>query len=376
MEMIYFDSGATTAMDPRVVDYMADLMKTTYGNPSSTHKFGRNAKAIVEGSRKRIAAALNCNSSEIIFTSSGSEADNLVLRNAVKNLGVTRIISTPVEHAAVLKTVECLGENNNVEVVMLDLDHAGQVDLNQLQTLLSDSDAKTLVSLMYVNNEIGTILDVKKVSEICQEHKALFHTDGVQAVGHLPIDMEAIEVDFLVGSAHKFHGPKGVGFAYFKKGHGVQSMFTGGGQEKGARAGTENVHSIAGMAEALDFAVQDMEEDSKHILSVKKYMIEQLKDFMPSIKFNAGSDDLKNSAYHILSVQFPGNAPMLLFSLDINGVAVSGGSACQSGSNKGSHVLNAILSEEENQNTSVRISFSKYNKLSDVDRFIEVLKSL
>ena len=376
MELIYFDNGATTALDPNVVDYMADVMKSTMGNPSSTHKFGRSAKALIEGARKRIAKALNCSSAEIIFTGSGTEADNLIMRNAVENLGVERIVSTKIEHAAVLNTINCLVENKGVEAEYLSIDSDGEISVEELDRVLKQSSKKTLVALMYINNEIGSIMPMDAVSRCCRENAALLHTDAVQAVGHIPIDLETLDVDFLAGSAHKFHGPKGVGFCYFKKGHGVQSLLTGGGQEKGARAGTENVHSIAGMAEALDIAIRDMEEDTEKILVVKEYMINSLRSFMPGIVFNGCSGDLKRSAYHILSVQFPGNAPMLMFNLDLNGIAVSGGSACQSGSNKGSHVLNTFLDEQGRGNTSLRISFSKYNTKQDVDGLIKVLGSL
>ncbi|MGB0778217.1 MAG: cysteine desulfurase family protein [Flavobacteriaceae bacterium] len=376
MELVYFDNAASTALDPRVIDFMAELMKSNLGNPSSTHKFGRMAKSLVEGARKEIATLIHCESSEIIFTSGGSEADNLILRNAVENIGVQRIISTRIEHAAVINTIKNLEQEHDVTTVYLGVDQNGCIDYTELENELASSDLKTLVSLMYVNNEIGTILDVEKVGAICENYNALFHTDGVQAVGHIPLDLSKLKIDFLAASAHKFHGPKGVGFAYFKKGYGVKSMLHGGGQEKGARAGTENVHSIAGMAKALSFAQETMDSDRLYIQEIKDYLISELHKFMPEITFNANSDNCAHSAYHILSVQLPGNSPMLLFSLDLNGVAVSGGSACQSGSNKGSHVLTEILNDDEQNNTSIRISLSKENTKADVDRLIDVLKSL
>ena len=376
MELVYFDNAASTALDPRVIDFMAELMKSNLGNPSSTHKFGRMAKSLVEGSRKEIATLIHCESSEIIFTSGGSEADNLILRNAVENLGVQRIISTRIEHAAVINTIKNLELEHDITTVYLEVDQNGCIDYTELENELASSDLKTLVSLMYVNNEIGTILDVEKVGAICENYSALFHTDGVQAVGHIPLDLSKLKIDFLAASAHKFHGPKGVGFAYFKKGYGVKSMLHGGGQEKGARAGTENVHSIAGMAKALNFAQETMDSDRLYIQEIKDYLISELHKFMSEIKFNANSDNSSQSAYHILSVQLPGNSPMLLFSLDLNGVAVSGGSACQSGSNTGSHVLTEILPDDEQNNTSIRISISKENTKADVDRLIDVLKSL
>jgi len=376
MEPVYFDNAASTAIDPRVIDFMAELMKSNLGNPSSTHKYGRMAKSLVEGARKEIAKLLHCESSEIIFTSGGSEADNLILRNAVENLGVQRIISTRIEHAAVINTIKNLEEEKMIEVVYLKVDQNGCIDYTELENELSSSNLKTLVSLMYVNNEIGSILNVERVGALCKEHDALFHTDGVQAIGHIPVDLSKSKIDFLAASAHKFHGPKGVGFAYFRKGHGVKSMLFGGGQEKGARAGTENVHSISGMTKALSLAQETLDSDRIYIQEIKDYLISELIKFMPGLKFNANSDNGEQSAYHILSVQFPGNSPMLLFSLDLNGIAVSGGSACQSGSNKGSHVLAELLNENELNNTSIRISLSRDNTKADVDRLIQVLKSL
>ncbi len=373
MNTIYFDNAATTPLNGEVIKVMTTAMNAVYGNPSSTHQFGRKAKSIVEKTRKNIAKQLNVTASEIVFTAGGSEADNLILQNAVTNLGVKRIITSNIEHHAVLHTVEAINEKYQTKVVYVNLLEDGMIDINHLETLLKADDSKTLVSLMYVNNEIGNILDVQRVSQLCQTYNALFHSDSVQAIGHFNIDLQEIPVDFMVASAHKFHGPKGVGFAYFKKGFGIKPLLNGGSQERGARAGTENVHSILGMDKALEIAYKNLDSDVMYISNLKKYFVEQLKNTFPNIAFNGTDFDSKNSSYLILNVRFPISNPMLLFTLDIKGIAVSGGSACQSGSNKGSHVLNAILTESEEQKTSVRFSFSKHNTKEEVDTVISVL---
>ncbi|RUA10486.1 MAG: cysteine desulfurase [Flavobacteriia bacterium] len=376
MQRIYFDNAATTAIDPEVVKVMTDAMLKISGNPASTHQSGRKARVLLETSRKEIASLLNCSSGEIIFTSGGSEADNLILYNAVSNLGVERIISSGIEHPAVLNTIKKLTDQHKVKVEYVNLEPDGSIDYDHLEELLKSSGKKTMISLMLVNNETGNILDAAKVSGLCKEHSALFHSDTVQYVAHLPVDLQKIPIDFLVASAHKFHGPKGVGFAYFKKGFGIKPMITGGDQEKGARAGTENIHSIAGMAKALRIAFDRMEKDQKHLKMLKEYFVSELKTKVPDIKFNGASADNEKSVHHILNVRFPKEIPMMLFNLDLKGIEASGGSACQSGSNKGSHVLNRILDSDESKKTSVRFSFSKYNTKEEIDKVIEVLTEI
>jgi cysteine desulfurase len=376
MSQIYLDNAATTPILPEVVQLMTESMSSTYGNPSSSHQMGRKAKARVEEARKNIARHFNASASEIFFTSGGSEADNLILFNAVLNLGVTRIISSVIEHHAVLHTITELEQTHGVSVAWVNLDPYGHVDLTHLETLLQDESEKTLVSLMHVNNEIGTILDLKKVSSLCQTHNALFHTDAVQGVGHFKIDVQDTLVDFFVASAHKFHGPKGVGFAYVRMGYPLQPLLHGGAQERGARAGTENVHSILGMEKALAVAYANLKFESTDIQSVKTHLINGLRSNFSQIAFNGRSDDPETSSYIILSVRFPKASPLLLFNLDLNGVAASGGSACQSGSNAGSHVLNGILNAEEAAMTSIRFSFSKFNTLEEVDKLITILQKL
>ncbi|SDW78627.1 cysteine desulfurase [Lutibacter oricola] len=376
MKAIYLDNAATTPILPEVISLITEVMQNTYGNPSSTHHIGRKSKALVETARKNIAKQFNVGANEIVFTAGGSEADNLILKNAVDNLNVTTIITSKIEHHAVLHTVEFIAKNKKINVIYVNVNELGGIDYNHLETLLKADNTKKLVSLMYVNNEIGNLLNVELVSNLCIENNAYFHSDAVQAIGHFNIDMQKTPIDFFAASAHKFHGPKGVGFAYIKNGIGIQPLLLGGEQERGARAGTENVHSILGMEKALQIAYSNLEEETTIIKELKFYFIQQLKQEFKGVEFNGFSEDKEKSSYLILNVRFPKEYAMLLFSLDIKGIAVSGGSACQSGSNKGSHVLNTILNEEDAIKTSVRFSFSKFNTKEEVDTVITVLQDL
>jgi cysteine desulfurase len=375
MNTFYLDNAATTQIDEQVIEVIHSSMRNNYGNPSSVHQFGRKAKSAIETARKNIAKHLNVSASEIIFTAGGTEADNLILHNAVFNLDIKRIVTSKIEHHAVLHTCNYLEKVHNIVVDYVDVDEFGSVNLAHLNELLSNSNSKTLVSLMLINNEIGNFLDAEKVSEICKGHNALFHSDTVQAIGHFEIDLQKTPIDFIVASAHKFHGPKGVGFAYFKKGFGILPMFHGGDQEKGARSSTENVHSILGMEKALDIALSNLEKDKDTIERLKKYFISELHKISEDIEFNGFSSILNKSTYTILNVRFPLNNDMLLFSLDMAGIAVSGGSACQSGSSLGSHVLLEILSKKEADKTSVRFSFSKYTTIQELDFVLTYLKN-
>lgn len=376
MQKIYLDNAATTPIDKDVISIITETMESTYGNPSSTHQFGRSARAMIEQSRKKIARILNCSATEIVFTAGGSEADNLILFNAVKNLGIKRIITSKIEHHAILHTIKVLQDDYQVKVDFVDLNAFGEVDLDHLNALLQNSSYETLVSLMLVNNELGNILDMDRIVEICKNNNALFHSDTVQGIAHVPIDLQKTPIDFIAASAHKFHGPKGVGFAVFKKGFGILPLLHGGEQERGARAGTENIHSIIGMEKALSIATDHFDEHKNYINELKQYFITQLKENFSDISFNGKSDDLEKSAFHILNVRFNKDYPMLLFSLDLKGIAASGGSACQSGSNIGSHVLHSILPEEDTLKTSVRFSFGKYNTKEEIDYVINALKEI
>ncbi|WP_281322317.1 cysteine desulfurase family protein [Flavobacterium aestivum] len=373
MKKVYLDNASTTALRPEVIQEITKVLTEDYGNPSSTHSLGRNAKSILELSRKSIAKQLNATAAEIIFTSCGTEANNWILRSAIKDLKVERIITSKIEHHAVLHTALELQKEYSIQVDFVNVKPNGELDLTHLVELLSE-EKKTLVSLMHVNNETGTILNLERISQICQEHKALFHSDTVQSVGKTKIDLQAIPIDFIVASAHKFHGPKGVGFAFVRKNSGIQPLLFGGEQEKGQRPGTEAVHQIAGMAVALELSYQNLEAESNYIASLKNYTIERLKADFPEFKING-----ENTLYNLLNVILPfdeSKTSMLLFHLDMKGIAVSRGSACQSGSIRPSHVLAEMLSGEDLKKPSLRISFSHYNTNEDVDLLIEGLKSI
>ena len=352
MKKVYLDNASTTQIRPEVVQEMTKVLTEDFGNPSSTHSFGRNAKSILELSRKSIAKCLNSSAQEIIFTSCGTEANNWILRSAVRDLKVKRIILSKIEHHAVLHTVEVLQKEYDIHVDFVAVRPNGEIDLTDLVDLLSQ-EIKTLVSLMYVNNEIGTVLNVERVGRICEQHNALFHSDMVQSVGKLEIDLNNFPIDFMVASAHKFHGPKGVGFAYVKKNSGLQPLFFGGEQEKGLRPGTEAVHQIAGMAKALELSYANLEVERIHISELKNYLINQLEIEFPAFEINGTLDGI----YTILNVLLPfseDKTAMILFHLDMKGIAVSRGSACQSGSSRPSHVLAEMLSNENLKKPSYR----------------------
>lgn len=376
MNKVYLDNAATTPIDKDVIEVMYNSMQENFGNPSSTHQFGRKAKNIVENARKNIAKALNVSAAEIIFTAGGTEADNLILYNAVTNLSVKRIITSKIEHHAVLHSIEFLANEYGISVEYVQLNEYGDVDESHLENLLKLSDEKTLVSLMHINNEIGTILPWKRIGELCRKYNALFHSDTVQAVGHYKIDLQETPVDFIVASAHKFHGPKGVGFAFFRKGFGIKPLLHGGDQEKGARSSTENVHSILGMEKALMNAIKTISKDKMRMNELKQYFIDGLLKINSKIKFNGCSADLEKSSCTILNVLLPVKNEMLLFSLDLHGIAASGGSACQSGSNAGSHVINEILDEADSDKTSIRFSFSRFTTQENIVYTLDKLKEL
>lgn len=375
MKNIYFDNAATTQLRPEVVLEITKVLTENYGNPSSTHSFGRQAKNLIELSRKSIAKNLNATSPEIIFTSCGTEANNFIIQSCIRDLKIERIITSKMEHHAVLHTVQILQEQYNVAIDYVAILPSGEIDLVHLSELLSQQ-SKTLVSLMHVNNEIGTILNLDRAAKICKQYQAYFHTDTVQSIGKVKIDLQETPIDFLVASAHKFHGPKGIGFAFIRKGISINPILLGGEQEKGLRAGTESVHNIVGMAKALELSYDNLEEEEKYISELKKYTVSQLESHFPGIKFNGNPSE---TLYNILNIILPFSeekAAMILFNLDMKGIAVSRGSACQSGSSKPSHVLAEILTEEDLKKPSLRISFSHYNTVEDIDYLIENLKSV
>lgn len=378
MNQIYLDNAATTPIREEVIAVMTQVMKQQYGNASSSHSFGRASKALIEKSRKTIASYLNVSPGEILFTSGGTEADNLVLRSVVRDLKVTHIITSKIEHHAILHTAEQIKKEYNITISYVNIDKSGQIDYTHLERLLAN-DSKTLVSLMHVNNEIGNLLDIKRVANLCKTYKALFHSDTVQSVGHFSLDLQEIPIDFLAASAHKFHGPKGVGFVFIRKNSGLKPLIFGGEQERGIRAGTESVHNIAGLEEALRLAYNNIETEHNYVLGLKQYFITRLQQEVPNSSFNGLSGDLLKSTYTLVNVCLPVSAEksaMLLFQLDLKGIACSKGSACQSGSTQSSHVLAELLSDADLQKPSIRFSFSIYNTKEEIDYVINVLKAL
>lgn len=375
MKKAYLDNASTTALRPEVIHEIAHTL-AEYGNASSTHSFGRSAKVLLETARKTIARYLNAESREIIFTSGGTEADNLVLQGAVNSLGIKRIISSRTEHHAVLNTIGQLAAERRVSVVYVPLLPGGSPDLDQLEQLLQQ-DIPTLVSLMYVNNETGVMLDLEKTGNLCHKYGAYFHTDTVQAIGKTELDFKNLPVDFAAASAHKFHGPKGVGFAYVRKNLVLHAISFGGEQEKGLRPGTEPIHQVVGMAKALELSYNHLADERNYITELKNYFIAQLDAYFPGYKINGS--EAGNLFYNIINIQLPfteDKTSMILFNLDMQGIAVSRGSACQSGSIRPSHVLKEILPEIEINKPSLRISFSHYNTIEDIDLLISALQKL
>jgi len=376
MNSVYLDNAATTPMDPEVVQAMIPYMEKHFGNPSSSHSFGRKTKTAIEQSRRKIASLINCSPAEICFTSGGTEADNLAICAAVKDLGCTRIITTPIEHSAVIKTAAHMESMKLAKVVHVNLDENGNVDLNHLEELLKNGEGKALVSLMHGNNEIANLLPLKKVSALCKAHNAIFHSDTVQTMGHYKFDLEELEIDFITCAAHKLHGPKGIGFLYINKDLKIKPLIIGGGQERQLRGGTENLYGIIGLAKALEIANRDIEEHVNHVSSLKQHMVGRLLDEISGTEFN-GMSASEDSLYTVLNVTFPPceNSGMMLFLLDLEGVACSGGSACSSGAAKGSHVLESIGAIKEGR-ASLRFSFSRFTTQECVDFAVDKVKEL
>ncbi len=377
MKNIYFDNAATTQLSEKVISVMTDTMRVNFGNPSSTHSFGRNSKSILELSRKFIAEKLNANSNEIIFTSGGTESNNMIIKSVVDSCNIKRIISTKIEHKAVLSSIESISKNKNIKLEFLNVDSYGNPDINQLKYFLEGSNEKTLVSLMHINNEIGTMIDLDAYGTLCKKNNALFHSDTVQTMGHYNLDLSSINIDFITCSAHKFHGPKGVGFAYISNDIEINPFIEGGSQERGCRGGTESIHNIIGLKTAFEISYANLSKDSKSVNKLKKYFIKKILSSIPETKINGCSDD-ENSAYTILNLCLPisnKKKTILNFKFDIAGIACSGGSACQSGSSKPSHVLSEILSKKDLKRISLRFSFSKYNTQKEVDYVIDFLQN-
>lgn len=371
---VYFDNAATTPIHPEVKQEMKDAIDNYYGNPSSIHNEGRQVRAALEQARKTIANYLNASIGEIFFTSGGTEANNMALKCAVRDLSVERIITSPIEHHCILHTVEALEKEKGIEVVYVNISEKGCFDLNSLEALLKNSDKKTLVSLMHANNEIGTVCDMNSISELCKVNNAYYHSDTVQTIGQIALDVQATKIDFLSGAAHKFYGPKGVGFIYINGDNTIKPFIDGGAQERNMRGGTENVYGILGMAKAMELSCENMDKNQSYLREIRSYFMNQLQENFDGIEFNGDYDG--NYLPKVLSVSFPPSPKneVLMFSLDIMGVSSSGGSACSSGVESRSHVLDAINFDEDR--VAVRFSFSTFNKKEEVDFVIEKLKSI
>lgn len=372
---VYLDNAATTQIDPEVIEVMLPIIKEGFGNPSSIHSFGRESRSLVEKARKNVARHLNCNPGEIFFTSGGTEADNMAIRCGMMDLGINHAITSKIEHHAVGHTLEDLSSKGLIKLSYVNLDEKGNIDFNHLEELLK-TNQRSFVSLMHANNEIGNLIPIKTVAEICEKYNAIFHSDTVQTMAHYSFDLKAINIHFITGAAHKFHGPKGNGFLYINENIKVKPLIFGGGQERNMRAGTENVYGIVGLSKAMDVSYSDLENHRTHIESLKLRMISGLKDAIPGVEFNGESANIENSLYTVLNVLFPPTdiGEMLFYNLDIMGVASSGGSACSSGSNLGSHVLRNIGSDMSRP--SLRFSFSRFNTIEEIDYTVNQLRSL
>ena len=374
MERIYFDNAATTSLDPEVLEAMMPYFTDKFGNPSSIYSYGRESRMAIEQARKSVSKILGAKPSEIFFTSGGTESSNTALHAAIFDLGCKHIISSPIEHHATLHTVSHLAKTAGVTLSYVNILPNGHIDLIHLQNLLESNTDKTIVSIMHANNEIGNMIDLQKVGEICKTHNAYFHSDTVQTVGHFSFNLKETPIDFITGAGHKFHGPKGIGILYINENVKINPYLHGGAQERNMRAGTENVYGIVGFAKALEIATEQHEKDSTYINGLRRYMHEQLLAQIPEVSFNG--DTFGDSLYTLLSVNFPKNekSEMMLFNLDIHHICASGGSACSSGAQQGSHVINAITKAENI--ATIRFSFCKYNTKAEIDQVIATLKEL
>ncbi|GJM34613.1 MAG: cysteine desulfurase [Saprospiraceae bacterium] len=374
MNRIFLDNAATTPIDEAVLSVMTTALRENFGNPSSIHAEGRSSRAAIEQARKAVAHYIGASIGEIFFTSGGTESNNMVLKCAVRDLGVQRVISSPIEHHCVLHTLQTLQKTTEVEIVMLSLDEKGRIDAQELEQLLKDESRKTMVSLMHSNNEIGTMIDLDAIAELCESYGAYFHSDTVQTMGYFPINVSKTRIGFLSGSAHKFYGPKGVGFIYINSDNMIKPFVDGGSQERNMRGGTENLHGIIGLAKALELAYENREKRQQKIQSLKTYLKEGLESNFGDIQFNGDPEGL--SHYKVLSVSFPASpkSDLLLLNLDIAGISVSGGSACSSGVDTGSHVINAL--HPESSRKTIRFSFSYHNTLEEIKVVLAKLKEI
>ena len=375
MQRIYLDNAASTPISNDVIDVMKNLMESTYGNPSSVHSYGRQAKIVIEDARKKIAQILNTSPGTIFFTSGGTESDNMAINSSIKKYNIRHAITSKISHHAVLYPLQELANDGVIELSYVDIDNDGKISVDHLETLLKEKP-RSFVSIMHANNEIGIIQDIKTIGELCKAYNAIFHSDTVQTVGHYLFNMQDLDLHFMAASAHKFHGPKGIGFIYISEELQIKPYILGGSQERNMRAGTESIYLIAGLAKAMEIAYENLSDDTKYIKGLKLYMINLLEAEFPMLSFNGCSNNLDQTLYTVLNISLPknSNTEMLLFNLDIEGISCSGGSACASGSNKGSHVL-SFLNPKSNR-IGIRFSFSKYNSKEDITYTVKKLKEL
>lgn len=377
MSKIYLDNAATTPMAEEVITEMVKVMKENYGNPSSIHSVGQEAKTLIEQERRKIADFLSVQPNEIVFTSCGTESNNFIIKSSVNYLGVERIITSPMEHKCVAESVQDVKKTRGVEVVYLRPNEKGDISLEKLEEVLQSSSKKTLVSLMHANNEIGNIYDIESIGNLCQKYGAYFHSDTVQTLGHLPLDFSKLPLHFASCSAHKFHGPKGIGFAYVNKDTKLKPLISGGGQERDCRSGTENVTGIVGMGKAMEVMMQSIDEKIEKVQKIKDFTIELLKERVKGVRFNGRSDEKDKSLYTVLSVLLPFKDPLIGFKLDMKGIAISQGSACSSGAGKPSAVMMMILNDDDLENTTpLRVSFSHYTTEEEIKEFVLVLEEI
>lgn len=371
---IYLDNAATTSLREEVIDVMTEVLKNNYGNPSSIHADGRSARALIEQARKTVADRIGSSIGEVFFTSGGTESNNMALKCAVRDLGVKHIVTSKLEHHCVLHALETIEHSQDTKISFVQIDNKGRIDLNDLEKILGESNQKTMVTLMHSNNEVGTMIDLDEVADICDKHNALFHTDTVQTMGYFPINVDKTKINFLTGSAHKFHGPKGVGFVYINGNNIIKPLIDGGSQERNMRAGTENIHGIVGLAKAFELAVDNMDTYRDYISNLRSYLKNTLTEQFEDIQFNGDVDGRVH--YKVLSVSFPASpkSDLLLLNLDILGISASGGSACSSGAEQGSHVLEALNCDPSRK--TIRFSFSHYNTIAEMDTLVEKLKTI
>jgi cysteine desulfurase len=374
MERIYFDNAATTALAPEVLEAMMPYLTEKFGNPSSIYSYGRETRLAIEQARKSVAKNLGAKPAEIFFTSGGTESSNTVLNAAINDLNCKHIISSPIEHHATLHTVTHLAKMHNLKLSFVQILPNGHIDMAHLATLLAETKDKTIVTIMHANNEIGNMIDIEAVGQLCRQYHTYFHSDTVQTVGHFPFELSQLPVDFITGAGHKFHGPKGVGILYINENVRISPLVHGGSQERNMRAGTENLYGIVGFAKALELATDKYQEDRQYIESLKQYLHDQLVDKIPNVSFNG--DPFGKSLYNLLSVNFPKNekTEMILFNLDMHHVCASGGSACSSGAQQGSHVINAL--NKGSDIVTVRFSFSKHNTKEEIDQVVAALLTM